>query len=277
VATLTLNGTAIDAVGVTQVTWTNDRGGSGTASGTTIWSIASMTLQTGTNVITVTARDATGNTGSAVLTVSYTATPVTLTLMSLTPDRPAPQSPGTGITWTAVASGGTAPYQYKWWQYDGSSWTVLQNWTSSATYTWRPASANPSYRVGVWIRNAGSTADEYDNPASNGSIPFSIVPSGTLALTSLVSDRSAPQGAGTAIAWTANAIGGTAPYQYKWWLFDGSQWTVLRDWSASNTYVWVPTTANASYRVGVWIRNAGSTADAYDNPFSNGSVPFPIQ
>ena len=35
---LVLGGTASDNVGVTQVTWTNDRGGSGTASGTTNWS-----------------------------------------------------------------------------------------------------------------------------------------------------------------------------------------------------------------------------------------------
>src|SRR4051794_12843460 len=35
---VTLNGSATDKVGVTQVTWTNSAGGSGTASGTTTWS-----------------------------------------------------------------------------------------------------------------------------------------------------------------------------------------------------------------------------------------------
>src|SRR2546426_633573 len=35
--TLTLGGTASDTVGVTQVTWANDRGGGGTATGTTSW------------------------------------------------------------------------------------------------------------------------------------------------------------------------------------------------------------------------------------------------
>ncbi len=58
--TVALGGTASDDFGVTEVTWSNDRGGSGTASGTTSWSIASVALQGGANTITVTARDAVG-------------------------------------------------------------------------------------------------------------------------------------------------------------------------------------------------------------------------
>ena len=48
----------------------NSRGGSGIASGTTSWS-ANVGLQKGQNVITVTARDAVGNTTSDMLTVNY--------------------------------------------------------------------------------------------------------------------------------------------------------------------------------------------------------------
>ena len=75
-STVTLTGSAADNVAVTQVTWTNDRGGNGTATGTTSWSAANVTLQAGTNVLTVTARDAAGNTSSDVLTVTYTGVPV---------------------------------------------------------------------------------------------------------------------------------------------------------------------------------------------------------
>ena len=57
---LSLMGTASDNVGVTSVSWVNSRGGSGIATGTTSWSVPSVGLQTGTNVITVTARDAAG-------------------------------------------------------------------------------------------------------------------------------------------------------------------------------------------------------------------------
>jgi hypothetical protein len=70
-STMSLGGVASDNVGVTQVTWSNSLGGSGTASGTGSWNVGSITLQNGTNTITVTARDAAGNTGIDTLIVTY--------------------------------------------------------------------------------------------------------------------------------------------------------------------------------------------------------------
>ena len=55
---------------VTQVTWASDRGGSGTAAGTTTWSASGIALQSGSNAITVTARDSAGHQASAVLIVT---------------------------------------------------------------------------------------------------------------------------------------------------------------------------------------------------------------
>jgi hypothetical protein len=69
---LTLGGTASDNVGVTQVTWANSRGGSGTATGTTSWTASGIVLLLGTNVLTVTARDAAGNSSTDTLTVTLT-------------------------------------------------------------------------------------------------------------------------------------------------------------------------------------------------------------
>ena len=69
--TLALSGSASDNVSVVSVSWTSDRGGSGKASGTNSWSTGSIGLKTGTNVITVTARDAAGNQASKALTVTY--------------------------------------------------------------------------------------------------------------------------------------------------------------------------------------------------------------
>lgn len=68
----TLAGTCTDNVGVSVVTWVNDRGGSGTATGTTSWSVASISLFSGDNVLTVTCQDTSGNTHADVLTVTYT-------------------------------------------------------------------------------------------------------------------------------------------------------------------------------------------------------------
>ena len=69
-SSVTLGGTASDNIGVTQVTWVNSRGGSGTATGTTSWTASGIVLQAGSNVLTVTARDAAGNTATGTLTVT---------------------------------------------------------------------------------------------------------------------------------------------------------------------------------------------------------------
>jgi hypothetical protein len=68
---LTLSGTASDNVGVVKVTWTNSAGGSGTATGTTIWTASDIILQPGTNVLTVVARDAVGNGPTDKVTVTF--------------------------------------------------------------------------------------------------------------------------------------------------------------------------------------------------------------
>jgi len=70
-STVMLAGSASDDVGVASVSWSNDRGGAGVASGTSNWSVASVPLQEGDNVITVAATDGRGNVATDVLTVTY--------------------------------------------------------------------------------------------------------------------------------------------------------------------------------------------------------------
>lgn len=69
-ATVDLVGTASDDVAVTAVSWTNDRGGSGSATGTSSWTASGIALFPGDNVLTVTAEDGAGNSEYAVLTVT---------------------------------------------------------------------------------------------------------------------------------------------------------------------------------------------------------------
>jgi poly(3-hydroxybutyrate) depolymerase len=64
-------GTASDAVGVTEITWSSDRGSSGTATGTTSWLASLVPLSRGMNTITLTAKDAKGNQFSRYIKVVY--------------------------------------------------------------------------------------------------------------------------------------------------------------------------------------------------------------
>ncbi len=72
--TVSLEGSSSDTTsGVKEVTWSNDKVSSGTASGTTYWSISSVSLSSGDNKITVTAKDFGGNTSTDTITVTYSA------------------------------------------------------------------------------------------------------------------------------------------------------------------------------------------------------------
>ena len=137
-STMSLSGTASDNVGVTQVAWTNDRGGSGVASGTGSWSVGTVGLQTGSNVLTVTARDAAGNVSSKSLTVSYAAAPpadTTAPVITVT----APVNAATFSTTSSTLNlGGTATdavgvTQVQWTNSLGGSGTAsgTANWTAS--------------------------------------------------------------------------------------------------------------------------------------------------
>lgn len=66
----TLAGTAISDRPIASCTWTNSLGGSGAALGTTSWSVPSIALTVGSNVITVTCLNNAGGSGAAVLTVT---------------------------------------------------------------------------------------------------------------------------------------------------------------------------------------------------------------
>ncbi|MCI0504628.1 MAG: Ig-like domain-containing protein [Gammaproteobacteria bacterium] len=98
--TITIAGTASDDTTVTEVTWVNSTGGTGTADGTTNWSYSGLQLQAGANVITVTARDADNNTSTDVITVTYNVVDNSLPQISIT----SPEDDGTYTSGTDVVS-----------------------------------------------------------------------------------------------------------------------------------------------------------------------------
>jgi N-acetylmuramoyl-L-alanine amidase len=91
-------------------------------------------------------------------------------LLSLTPSVSLPGKVGTPVTWTAVASGGTAaPLQYKfllWNEVHG--WTLLRDFAAGNTLAWTPSSAQAGQNaIQVWVRSAGSTA-QYESWIGSG-------------------------------------------------------------------------------------------------------------
>ncbi len=168
---LTVGGTSSDNVGVTTVTWSSDRGGSGTASGTTSWSATGIVLQPGTNVITVTARDAANNVATATLTVTYNVPDTTNPTITIT----SPTSAATYLTnTTPISLGGTASDDVgvtavTWSNSTGgtgtasgtTSWTaagiVLQPGSNVVTVTARDAANNVGTRTLTITLDTAST------------------------------------------------------------------------------------------------------------------------
>lgn len=105
----TLAGTADDAVGVDSVTWSNAAtAGSGSATGcagetSCSWSIASIALAEGENVITVTATDAALNEGTDIITVT-----LDVLVFPPLPTSPGTTHPGTITFPPLVSNPGTA-------------------------------------------------------------------------------------------------------------------------------------------------------------------------
>ncbi len=126
---LALTGTAYDNTAVTNVTWSSDRTGlSGTATGTTVWSTPALALMNGANQLTLTARDAAGNTATTTLLVTYTGAspnlppvvqagadatltlPATLSLNGSAYDDGLPAASTLTTLWSVVSGPGTVTF-----------------------------------------------------------------------------------------------------------------------------------------------------------------------
>ena len=94
---------------------------------------------------------------------SYAITTFTLgvptcTSASMTPSLASPQAAGVALTFGASASRCTGGQFEYWVLAPAGVWTVKQAY-SSQSWTWSTAGEGPGiYQVGVWSRQAGSTA-----------------------------------------------------------------------------------------------------------------------
>ncbi len=209
------------------------------------------------------------------------AGPAPVNVTALTANVSFPASWGTTITWTATATGGIQPLQYRFWRLkQGVGWTMVQDYGSSNTYTWIPGMFDDgTYLLQVWVRSAGSSAN-YEGWQSFGF--FGVIGVPPVTLTSFSANVTFPSPAYVPITWTAQASGGISPLLYKFWrLKQGVGWTMVQDYGTANTYTWMPTEADAgTYVLQVWVKSSGSSA-SYDAWGGTGYLvitgPAPVQ
>lgn len=186
----------------------------------------------------------------------FSVTPPRARLTSFTTNVSFPTAPNVPITFTAQASTGVMPIQYKFWRFtEGIGWAMVQDYSSNNTYTWFPNQG--VHAVQVWVRSSGST-ETWEDWASTGLFTVAVSPA---RITSLTANRAFPVSPNVATVWTATGTGGSGPLEYQFWEFNKSSgvWSVLQAWSPSRQVTWTPGVPNTGqHALQVWVRTQGS-------------------
>lgn len=175
---LDIIGTASDTAGVTELTWSSDRGYGGTLNGPN-WIISNVPLVNGPNRIMVTARDAKNNIGSATLDVNYTGvsanrTPAVyagayqvvdwpnnmVTLAGTASDDGLPSASALSASWSTVSGPGLVSFG------NAYSPSTTASFSQPGTYVLRLTASdsllNASSDVVVTVRPSGAVVTAID-------------------------------------------------------------------------------------------------------------------
>ena len=240
-------------------------------SSSSIWNWTTTAIPSASYNILVNVRSA-GSTAaseaSATATFSFTGTGPA-SGVALNPTPASPQVPGTSVLFTAAASGGSESYEYQFWLHNGTSWSIMKPYGAAGDNNWSWSTsgvADGTYYIQVWARSAGSTAP-YDARAEATYILSAVTPAATVTFTPPPSPAS-PQAPGTRtpVLFTAVAGGGSGSYEYQFWLFNGTSWSIMKPYGAADDNTWTWTTSGVTagtYFIQVWARGAGS-ANPYE-------------
>ncbi|MEI7831918.1 MAG: ice-binding family protein [bacterium] len=169
-----------------------------------------------------------------------------------------PTAVGVPVKLTAIATGGKLMeymFRAKYTGPNGSVWTTLQEYSTSAVCTWRPTEAHV-YTVIAYVRELGLTTW----------VPYSLYREYILTVNPAVSDLSikitpgSPSATGVPVTFSITPVGGgTVEYQMKVKYLQGSTyiWETIRDYSKVSKIIWTPSAAH-DYIVYIYARDVGA-------------------
>ena len=192
---------------------------------------------------------------------------------------PSPTQVGTNVTVWGAASGcpNAGPLYEFWLLPPGGTWSIVQGYSTTSSYLWATgALAAGTYEFSVWAKDSASTLS-YD---AYRALLYTLTQCTSIDLSSTPSSASMR---GTVVTIAATPRDVCSHPLFRFWILgpaSGGVWTMVQDYSASNTYTWSTSSTQTigTYRFSVWLRDTTSTAayDAYNaNEYFNLTVGCP--
>lgn len=177
--------------------------------------------------------------------------------VTLTASRANPVMTSTLVTLEANASGGSGPYDYKFWVKDAvtGATSVVQDYGNGNTTQWS-TTVPGNYQFTVYAKNTGSAA-AWEAIKKLTVEVISATPVSGLHLS--INKASVFPGEGVVV--TANATGDSGSYDYKFWLLNPAtgMWEIVQDYGKGNVLNW-STMTPGTYTFTVYAKNLGSNA-----------------
>lgn len=164
---------------------------------------------------------------------------------SFTMDKESGQYVNTDVILTAVGTGGTIPYQYKFYYQLGTTTKTIHDFSTTNTATFKPTLAG-TYTLYVDIKDKNGLV------STKNITGFKVV--NNLSIKSFTADKASGQNINTSIQLKAKGAGGKTDYQYKFYYKLGTTIVTIQDFSATDTAIFKPSVAG-TYTLCVDLKN----------------------
>jgi hypothetical protein len=167
-----------------------------------------------------------------------------------------PQVSGATVTFTALVTGGTGPYEYEFQaRAAGGTFVVPQPYTQTNHWTWDTiGSPAGGYEIKVNVRTVGGSAAE-----TTTTIPYTLssTPAAGATLAANPADNTVT---GNSVTYTASAVSGTGPFEYEFQArVAGNSFVLAQPYTRTNHWTWDTIGSPAGgYEVKVNVRTVGS-------------------